>query len=279
MAYDLGDLVPLTVTIKDAAGTPTDATTVTLTITLPDGTTVTPTVTNPPATTGVYTYDYPTVHAGRHAYRWTSAEPQAAHADVFDVRPAAPPYLVSLASAKEQLNITTTTTHDEELRQMVEAATHAVEKHLDMAVVRRTVVERRNMRNPATYRDPDILQSFTLAYKPILSLTSVVSADGTTTWDVADMRGTDAGVVEVLDGAAVSGPVVITYQAGLQVIPANYLEAAETIIQHLWQTQRGTQGGPRPGGMDTSGLGFTSYGYSIPNAALEHLGDKIGGIA
>lgn len=278
MAYDLGDLVPLTVTIKDAAGAATDATTITLTVTLPDGTTATPTVTNPPATTGVYTYDYPTVQPGRHSYRWTSVGPQAAHADVFDVRAAAPPYLTSLADAKKQLNITGSD-EDEELRQVVEAATAAVEHHLDMAIARRTVVEHRNLGHPVTSRDPGVVQKFTVTTKPIIALDSVVSADGDTTWDVADMRGTASGVVEVLAGNPVEGPVTITYTAGLALIPANYIEAAEHIIQHIWQNQRGTQGGPRPGGMDTSGLGFASYGYSIPNAALELLGERVGGIA
>jgi hypothetical protein len=278
MAFDLGDLVPLTVTIKDAAGANTNASTITLTITLPDGTVTSPTVTNPPATTGTYLFDYPTVQPGRHIYRWTSTVPQAAHVDVFDVRPAAPPYLVSLADAKEQLNITTTA-RDEELRKVVEAATAAVEKHLDMAVIRRTVVEKRNLGNPVPCRDPGVLQRFTVVKKPVISLTSVVSADGGLTWNVADMRAGDAGVVEVLNGAVVWGPVVLTYVAGLQEIPANYTEAAEHIIQHLWQNQRGAQGGPRPGGMDTSGLGFSGLGYAIPNSARELLGDPVGGIA
>jgi hypothetical protein len=278
MAHDLGDLVPLTVTVKDSVGAPTNASTITLTITLPDGTTTTPSVTNPPASTGIYTFDDPTVQAGRHVYRWTSTGPQAAHVDVFDVRSAAPPYIVSLADAKAQLKITTSA-HDEELRRIVESATAAVEHHLDMAVIRRTVVEKRNMGNPPVCRDPDVLQKFTLTTKPIIELTSVTSADGGTTWDVDDMRATDAGVVEVLRGSIVWGPVDFIYVAGLTLIPANYTEAAEEIIQHIWQNQRGTQGGPRPGGMDTSGLGFTSYGYSIPNSALEHLGERVGGIA
>lgn len=277
MAYDLADVVPLTVTIRDADGDPADGGTVVLTVGLPDGTTATPAVTH--AGTGVYQVDYSPTMPGRHTVSWVCTGLNASgYSDVFDVRSATPPYMVSLADAKQQLNITSTT-HDEELRGMVEAATAAVERHLDMAVIRRTVVERRSLGNPAPSREPGVLQRFTVTKKPVLSLTSVVSADGQVTWNAADMRATDAGVIEVLTGAVVWGPVVLTYVAGMQVIPANYTEAAENIIQHLWQTQRGSMGGPRPGVMDTSGLGFTSMGYSIPNAALEHLGDKIGGIA
>jgi hypothetical protein len=278
MAYDLGDLAPLTVTIRDASGAPANAATVTLTITQPDGTATSPAIANPPVVTGVYVCDVPTVQPGRHAYRWVSAGPQAAHTDVFDVRPMSPPYLVSLKSAKEQLNITSTD-DDEELRQVIEAATAAVERHLDKAVIRRTVVERRNFGNPISSSIPGVLQSFTLANKPVLSMTAVTSADGDTVWDADDMRATESGIVEVLAGAIVWGPVDLTYEVGMQVIPAECLESAEAIIQHIWENQRGNAGGPRPGGMDTSGLGFTSFGYSIPNAALEMLGDRIGGFA
>lgn len=277
MAFDLADVVPLTVTIYDAAGDPADGGTVVLTIGLPDGTTVTPAVTH--SGVGVYQVDYPPAMPGRHTVSWVCTGLNASgYSGMFDVRPAAPPYLVSLADAKLQLNITNTT-DDEELRRVVESATAAVERHLDMAVIRRTVVEKRNLGNPPVSRDPGVLQAFTVTKKPILSLTSIVAADGGLTWNVADMRGTDAGVIEVLNGAIVWGPVRITYVAGMQEIPANYAEAAEIIIQHLWQTQRGSTGGARPGGLDTSGLGFTGFGYSIPNAALELLGERVGGIA
>lgn len=278
MAYDLGDLAALTVTIRTANGIPTNAGTVTLTITLPDGTVTSPSVANPPAQAGVYTYDYPTIQSGRHVYRWTSASPQAAHVDVFDIRPAAPPYLVSLADAKRQLGMSSTT-DDEELRSVVEAATAVVERHLDMAVIRRTVVERRNLGNPSVSRSPGVLQRISLAKKPVASLTSVVAAVGGNTWNVADMRVTDAGVVEVLQGAVVWGPVVWTYVAGMQEIPANYTKAGEYIVQHMWDTKRGAKGSARAGGLDTPGQGFTSFGYAIPNRALELLGPSVSGIA
>lgn len=277
MAYDLADVVPLTVSIKDAAGGPADGGAVVLVVEKPDGTTVTPTVAHPGV--GQYQVDYAPDMPGRHVAMWACTGLNASgFTDVFDVRPAAPPYLVSLADAKAQLNITSTA-DDEELRKVIEAATAAVERHIDKAIVRRTVVEQRNLGNPAISRTPGVLQSFTATKKPVLSLTSVVSADGLTSWDVSGMRGTDSGVIQVLSGAVVWGPVRLTYVAGMQVIPAECAESAEIIIQHIWENQRGTAGGPRPGGMDTSGLGFTSMGYAIPNAALELLGPSVGGIA
>ncbi len=277
MAFDLADVVPLTVTIRDADGAPADGGSVVLTIELPDGTAATPTVNH--AGVGQYQVDYVPTMAGRHLARWVCTGLNASgYTDTFDVRPASPPYLVSLADAKKQLNMTTTT-DDEELREIIEAATAAVERHLDKVVVRRTVVERRNLGNPATSSLPGVLQQIALAARPVISITSVVSADGATSWNPANMRVTDAGVVEVLSGSLVWGPVDWTLVAGMQVIPANYTKAAAIILQHLWDTQRGSQGGAHPAGLDTPGAGFTSFGYSIPNRALELLGPAISGIA
>ncbi|MBX6358141.1 MAG: hypothetical protein IRZ05_20120, partial [Micromonosporaceae bacterium] len=71
MAWDLGDVVPLSVTVTSASGQPEDATAVHLTITLPDGSTVTQ---GPIASTspGVYDYDYATMQAGVHRVRWVA---------------------------------------------------------------------------------------------------------------------------------------------------------------------------------------------------------------
>lgn len=277
MAYDLADVVPLTITIRDSSGAPADGGTVVLAIERPDGTTATPAVTH--AGLGVYQVDYVPTMAGRHVAQWVCTGANASgYTDVFDVRRAAPPYLVSLADTKKQLNMTGTA-DDEEVRGVIEAATGVVERHLDMAVVRRTVVERRTLGNPTVSSSPGVLQRIALTTKPILSITSVVSADGATTWNPADMRVTDAGVIEVLAGSVVWGPVDFTNIVGMQVIPANYTKAAEIIIQHLWDTQRGSKGSAHAGGLDTPGAGFTSFGYAIPNRALELLGPSISGIA
>src|SRR5206468_2941706 len=111
--------------------------TVVLTVTLPDGTTVSPAVTNPPAETGRYRCDYPTVQAGRHLVRWTSTTPTSAYTDMFDVRPTAPPLIVSLADMKQHLG-KSDPGDDEELREFIEAATAVIEEHRGETVVRRT---------------------------------------------------------------------------------------------------------------------------------------------
>ncbi len=267
MALDLGDVVPLAVTVTDATGTATNASSVTLTITLPDGTTVTPSVANPPAVTGVYTCDYPTVQAGRHVARWTSSGPQAAYVDAFDVSPAEPGYLISLADAKEQLKITSSTS-DEEVRRYLGATTVVVEDHVGQAVVRRTFSEEHTANCGA----------FVLTRNPVISLVSVALVDGTFTWDVSTLHVSPAGVVTSPLGISPHGHLAATYIAGMAIVPDNYALAAAIILQHLWDTKRGTRGGPRPGGLDDS-LGVVGAGFAIPNRALELLGGGMPGIA
>jgi hypothetical protein len=269
MAYDISDVVPLTVTIKTAAGTATNATTVALTIILPDGTTATPAVANPPATTGVYLYDYPTVQAGRHVATWTSTGPQAAYSDVFDVRPAAPAYIVGLADIKQQLNMTGTA-DDEELRAYLEAATGVIEDYLGRAVVRRSFTE----------EHADVNGEILLNWTPVVSLTSVATVDSETTWNIADLHVSPSGIVTTLPTSSetLQGNVAVTYTAGSPVVKANWTLAARIIVQHLWETQRGTAGSLHPGGLDTPGAGFTRFGFALPNRALELLTGGLPGV-
>lgn len=66
-SYDVGDLIPLTFTFRNPAGTLTNPTTVTLSIRDPAGTTTTPTPVN--ASTGVYTHDLTPNLPGLWEYR------------------------------------------------------------------------------------------------------------------------------------------------------------------------------------------------------------------
>ena len=121
--FDLGDVVPLAVNVKDTAGALANATAVVLTITLPDGTTATPSVTN--SSTGVYSATYTPAVAGRFGVRWVATGTNAStYVDAFTV--AAGAGLISLDEVKAFLNITSTT-NDEELREFVAAATVAAE--------------------------------------------------------------------------------------------------------------------------------------------------------
>src|SRR4051812_20752162 len=102
-------------TIRDATGVLANASTVTLTITR-DGVaepgspfTITPT------TTGQYDKDYAAPAAGTYVGYWQATGLNASsYSQVFDVQPADPRYLVSLARAKDHLNIPQTTTTSDE---------------------------------------------------------------------------------------------------------------------------------------------------------------------
>ncbi len=264
MPFDLGDVVPLTVTITDAAGTPTNASSVTLTITLPDGTTATPATTNP--STGVYACDYSPVTAGRHVVRWTSTGPQAAYTDIFDVRDASIPHIVSLKDMKTHLDIKGTS-RDEELRGVIEAVTEMCEEHLGMAIIRSTRTEEHKIRS-----------GLVLNWTPVQSLVSMSLVDGTYTWNVADLHVSPAGVVTSPSGVAPYGHVTVTYVAGPSVVKAKHREAAVYTVQHLWKSKRPERGAAnRNSGLDSS-MGYQQAGYALPNYAIECLGAGLPGI-
>lgn len=263
MAVDLGDQVPLTVETRDAAGALANAGSITLTITLPDRTTVTPAVTNP--SIGRYQVDYLTAQAGRHRVRWVATGANAsAYPDVFNVDLADNGALVSLAEVKAHLNYGTSTTDDEEIRDWIPTATPIIERHTGKTIVQRTFVDR------ITTGSTDQLW---LNHHPVISLTSIATLDGVTTWSVTATDvdiDPDLGVLTLLAGTPWSGRLKVTYIAGMAVVPDNYSKAARIIVQHLWETQRGTRGGPRVGGMDDTTA--VVMGYAIPNRALELLG-------
>lgn len=178
--------------------------------------------------------------------------------------------IVTLADAKKQLNIDPGETGDDvELQGFVDAATAAVETQLGQVVDPRTIVEQVSLQMG--------LSSFLLRSVPVISLTSITSLDGSTTWNVGQMRvDGPSGLVTVLSGPLVSGTAVVTYQAGMVPVQANVQLAAKIIIQHLWETQRGTMGVQLGGDQDTYVAG---RGFAIPRRAIELLGSQLPGVA
>lgn len=265
MPHDLGDTVRLTAECRDAGGTLASATTATLTITLPDGTTASPAVANPPATAGQYSHDYTTAQTGLHRVRWVFTTPASAYTDAFDVRPATPPLILSLADSKGHLNITSST-HDAELRGWIETTTECVEYFVG-AVVRRTVTETHSLPCGGA-------REIALRTSPVIELTSLEAVlTGGTSYDVADLDVDEAGIVRRLDGGRMVGPLRAVYLAGRPVIPANITAAGRVILQHLWRTQH-------PSGSGRPQLGADDYavtepiqglGYAVPNRALHLL--------
>lgn len=263
MAVDLGDVVSLNYTNTSTAGAPANGGTVQVTVTQPD-TTVAGPFTVSPSGTGTYTYAYQTVQPGRHEVHWlsTGANP-GAFADVIDVRPSAPLYIVSLADAKEQLNFTGATS-DEEIRVYLEAATGVVERELGKVVVRRTFVEEHEASGGVVVLDR----------APVVSIVSVTPVfTSSLTWSAGNLRVRPSGVMYARTGIALVGLLEVTYVAGMQVVSEDIGLGTRIIIQHMWETQRGSRGVPRPGGQDPG------RGYLVPNQAKALLGTALPGIA
>lgn len=262
MPFDLGAVVPLGTTVRDAAGALANAGAMAVSITLPDRTTTTVSPVAP-ASTGTYAYDYPTVQPGRHTVRWVATGINAgAYTDAFDVREATPPAILSLADAKEHLK-KRDTADDGEIRFWNEATTRAVEYFVGPVVIR-SFTEDHHVR---------LADALALRRTPVLELTSLAPLRaGGVTYDVADLSlDGDAGIVTRYDGGRIWGPLRVTYLAGRTIIQANITGAARIILQHLWRTRQGP-GRPQRGTEDydvTEPL--PGLGYAIPNRAVQML--------
>ncbi|RKT49357.1 hypothetical protein [Saccharothrix australiensis] len=269
MAYDLGDTAQLRVEVRDAGGALAEpGSAPVLTITLPDGSTSTPAVANP--SVGVYTASYPTAQAGRHTVRWVATGANAtAEVDILDVRPADRGWLISLADAREMLNLRSTA-DDAELRDWLGAVTVVVERTTGIAWVRRSRVETARGGRPG----------IALTHRPITAVTGMVPLSaGGTTYQPADLTWTPSGVLRLRSGAAFrAGEYTISYVAGDDAaIPEHVTAAARIILKHLWETQRGGSSLPSRGGDEDYEAAL--IGYAIPNRAIELLGKPVGGFA
>lgn len=268
MSIDLGDTYRLNARNLSPAGDLTTATNMALTITLPDDTSV---VVNPIVadTTGLYHYDYITTQAGRHLARWVATGTAAGvYIDAFDVRPANPPYLVSLQDVKATLNISTTT-YDEELRVYIESATSAAEDQRDEILAKRSLTWKN-----VFYGCTQVM----LPHRPVISLTSVRNVQTGLLYNTAgyDLDG-NSGKVRSLTGGNFTGLLEFTYVAGYTVVPSAYSLAVRLIVQHLWETQRGPGGASRfAGSLDDAALmRFRSMDIFVPPRAQELLGDRM----
>jgi len=265
VAYDLGDLVPLRVLVKDSAGAAANATSVSVTITAPNGTTSTSTVS--PTTTGQYDYTYTPTTAGRYLVRWVATGTNASsYTDAFTVNDPADLSLLSLTDAKAYLNVTSTSS-DEELRQFILEASDIAERLTGRQLRRRTVV--------ASFSN-DGTEAVVLDVLPAASITSVTENGVTLTAGTDYVADLVAGVIRrgttltPLVWATGRGHITVTYVAG----EANPSPTAQLLVKeltrHLWRTQRGAS--PMGmGGQDD----FIPGGNNIVTYRVKELADMI----
>jgi hypothetical protein len=267
-----GGMYPVAFDVLDATGALTHAASATLTITLPDGTTASPAITDA-AVSGQYRLSYQTTIPGRYTAHAVTTGPVTSWDDEFDAAPTPWPAMVSMADAKAMLNIPPADhTLDDELRDFIAAATGMAEEYKHEIIVRRTVTDELDLRGRGWYGYGQ--RSFRLWSAPVISLISVVSWDGTITWDVTQMRVSPSGVVRVMGGPPVTGLVDVIYLAGYQQISANYKRGALIILAHMWETQRGPGVGQLMGGIIGPEEHFRQPGefFTVPAKAKEALG-------
>lgn len=252
--------------VYNDAGALADASTQSLVIALPDGTS-SGSVALTHTGTGIYIPAYPLTQAGRHNAVFTTTGPVTIITDDFDVQPTETFGLISLAEARQALNLAATnTSNDDELRLYIAAATNVIED-IAGAQVLRTFVET---------RDGGTL-GFPLANQPIYSVTSVTEA-GTTLaagdYSVNMLAGTITRMVGIQPYPFRYGVqnIVITYKAGNPVISAASQLAARELVREWWQ--QGQQGGrPAFGGGQPAELPPPSY--AVMRRVIELLNPDI----
>lgn len=261
MTFDLGAAARLSTSVVDLTGAAANVGTMTLAVTLPDGTTTTVTPVTASATTGSYAYDFTPTQSGRHSVRWTGTGSVLwAYTDVFDVRDPADLPVVGLSDAKAHLNITATT-HDAELRRVLDVATDLCENYAGRSFRRRTVT--------AETHDGGS-ESVLLRWTPVISVTSVTD-DGTAVSDYT--LAAESGVLwrDELAGTSWSTGrrvVSVTYVAGYASPPADVQQAVLETLRHLWTTQRGSMPARNPLAGDDYAAGT---GWSLPRRVVELL--------
>ncbi|MDH6134656.1 hypothetical protein P3T37_004060 [Kitasatospora sp. MAA4] len=275
MPYDLGGVAALSWSVIDTTGAPAAPGAITVTVTLPDGSTATPT---PMATVfGSYQAFFQTTQAGRHTVRWLATGTPGpgvgvgAMVDSFDVEPGLAGTILSLADAKDTVNIAQSdTTFDARIRGYNAATTAIVEK-LAGAVVVRQVTER-HLESGASeilmLRRAPVFQPVGQPY-PVISITPVLTYGlvyDLSLITVDPVRGTLRHVAGL---PFWNGPYDVTYTCGRPIVPDNVLTACRVILRHLWSLERGGNGANSQGyaADDTVML----YGYAIPNRAIELL--------
>lgn len=263
MPVDLGDAIPLSIVIYDAGGNPANATSVTLTITLPDGTAFNAGVVLP-TSTGQYSYNYPTEQVGRHVIQWLATGANAsAFSDSVYVQPVDGGEFISLQQFKKFIK-KTGNVDDETLRTFVRGACGVI-------------ADRVGQVSPSTFVQEDIptMGYIVLDKRPVIEVRKVESFPGLELIAKADpvtgaagwTLDTDTGILHLGDRRSYR----VTYRSGMAVIPPNYILAALELTAHLWRSSQQNAAGGRPSiAIEETVISGTSY--ALPYSVRQLLG-------
>lgn len=286
MAYDLGDPIPLVFKTVDAAGVPANVTTAALTITLPDGSTALPAI-GAPSPTGTYqpTTPYISTQVGEHKVRWVGSGTNAQnYTDVFEILPADPGFIISLAEARASLRLPSgQTVDDEDLRSLIASATPVMED-LCGPIIARAHTE--------TYDGG--ARQLALIYNPVITVTSIIESYGASYVRTLTLQDPFAGTgfdsfgytIDSVTGivtrraAGIAVPfasgtrnIQVVYTAGRALLPANIVRATRRLVRFMWQQE---MQGQRPNGsVPDAAASTTPSGYLVPNAVKALCGPEL----
>ncbi|WP_326808175.1 phage gp6-like head-tail connector protein [Streptomyces sp. NBC_01775] len=169
--------------------------------------------------------------------------------------------LLTLAEAKAQLDIETST-HDDELQAYVDALTSVIE-HYTGPVEERQVTETIEGRGG----------TMCLSQVPAIALLSITPAltDGDPVDLAAVVLDSAVGVVRHRSGSFAGTVWVVTYTAGRGTVPATVNLAARILLQHLWRTQNGAARGVGTADDFSVTEPIPGFGYAVPNRVLQLL--------
>lgn len=186
---------------------------------------------------------------------------------------------VSLADIREALNLTDTD-DDAEIIGYIDAATEVIENIVG-PVASSTVTEWHDGGSGRLILNSPIadLTTVTVTEYSGTSLQSLTyqPLDAGTFTDYGFYAPDGTGEAGILARSSSGYPaaftagtrVLVTYDAGRSDVPANIRLAALVLIEHMWETQRGSQGPAEPFGVDETPL--APSGFLIPNRVNELL--------
>jgi hypothetical protein len=253
--YDVGDSVPLSVSPLDADGNPVDVTGLQLTVVRPDSSDTGALTPAHPAE-GSYSYLFATTQAGRHLAKWAGSG--FAETSVFNVWPADPRMLLSLADAKRALQLLpTSTSRDEDLRLYITAVTPVIEDIVGPLLGSGSVSADGGSR--------------AVLIPPGATVTSVIE-NGVTLDPGVYTVNTAAGIITAGPSHAPrrfmwgTQSVLVNYQLTAPV-PPNVLLAARKELRWLWDMDH-RSAHPDLGDNDTD-TDYTPSGFAVPREVIQ----------